>query len=241
MDKSLYKEHYELEDRHWWFVGRRAIIRAVLLMLPRGVGHVLDIGCGTGRNALLLRNFAKSVMGTEDTDEAIQLAREKNAWLPVTKGSLPEVLVAGTFDLVAMFDVLEHVQDDRMALRNIREKLNSGGYILLTVPAYRMLWSEHDELAHHKRRYTKGELERVVRDAGFTVLRASYFNTLLFLPILAIRFVKRVFGIRSGASDFFMPPALLNSILVGLFSFEAFLLRYINLPFGVSLLCLAKK
>lgn len=241
MDKSLYRAHGDLEEDHWWFRGRRAVIRSFLSMIPRGQSRALDIGCGTGRNTLMLREIAGEVYGMEDSDEAIRLAKEKHPWLSVVKGSLPSVPLEGAFDCITMFDVLEHIEDDTTALVSLQKKLNPGGYMLLTVPAYRILWSEHDDLAHHKRRYTKRELLSKLRAANYEIIGASYFNTFLFPVVLFVRLFKRLFGITSGGSDFFMLPGPLNAMLAKLFSSEAFFVSKIGMPFGVSLICLAKK
>lgn len=241
MDKTLYQAHEDLEEEHWWFRGRRAVIRSFLFLLPRRLSAALDIGCGTGRNAILLKEFAEDVEGMEDSEEALQLIQKKTPWLRITKGSLPDIPVSHTFDLVTMFDVLEHIEDDVKTLVSVREKLNPGGYLLLTVPAYRILWSEHDEMAHHKRRYAKRELLSKLKVANYEIIAASYFNTFLFPAVLFVRLFKRLLGITSGVSDFFMLPGPLNSILAKLFSSEAFFVSRIGLPFGVSLMCLAKK
>lgn len=153
---------------------------------------------------------------------------------------IPDSVPARSFDLVTLFDVLEHFEDDGAALA-IYERLNSGGYVVLTVPAFRFLWSEHDDLAHHQRRYTKRELQDTLEKAGFRIVRLSYFNFFLFPVVAVARLAKKFLGINTGATDFFMPSAPINSLLASLFSAERYFLRYINFPFGVSIIAIAQK
>lgn len=241
MDKALYQEHRDLEDRHWWFIGRRAVIESFLEMLPENLERALDIGCGTGRNALLLQKYIANVGGIEDSEEAVELAKRRVPEIEIKKMSFPEESPAGLYNLVTLFDVLEHIEDDGAALRKVERLTAPGGHLLITVPALSILWSEHDEIAHHKRRYTQAGIRRLFQETSFEIVRLSYFNAALFLPVILVRLIKKILCIRTSGSDFFMPPRPLNTLLLRIFSFEATLLRYGSLPFGVSLICLAKK
>lgn len=232
---------YELEEKHWWFVGRR---RVLCDSIKRKVGKtekILDIGCGTGINAKWLGELGKEVYGVEISDEAIEFAEKRTPNLKVIQGEFPNIEINDRFDLITLFDVLEHFEDDSDALKKIGALLNPGGYAVFSVPAFSFLWSEHDELAHHKRRYTARELREKLVQAGFYPVKITYFNTFLFLPILLFRFMRKTFGLRGGKTDFFMAPAPINQVLAQLFGAERFLFRFVDFPFGVSLLAIAKK
>ena len=241
MEKQLYQEMYDLEENHWWFVGRRKILFDITKRKVGRVGRILDIGCGTGVNAKWLGELGKEVYGVEMSDEAIGLAKKRTPNLRVIKGEFPNLEINDRFDLITLFDVLEHFEDDIAAMRKIRGMLNPGGCAVFSVPAFSFLWSEHDLLAHHKRRYTARELQGKLVQAGFYPVRITYFNTFLFMPILFFRFMRKILGLRGGKTDFFMAPAPFNFLLAKLFGAERFLLRFINFPFGVSLIAIAKK
>jgi hypothetical protein len=140
---------------------------------------------------------------------------------------------------VLLLDVIEHVDDDVATLRAARGAVGDGGLLIVTVPAYRWLWSGHDEVLGHRRRYTAGELRAAVERAGFRVLRVSYFNTLLFPLLAAVRAGKRVRGDRG--HDLRRPPAPLNWLLERAFAFERHLVPRVSLPFGASLLLIGRR
>lgn len=241
MDKAAYLEMYLNEDHHWWFVARRIIIRKILsYYLPvKRKRRILEVGCGTGGNLELLSTYG-DVYATELDDEALEMAGKRGAYR-VVKGSLPDdIPFEGGFDLICMLDVLEHIDDDRGALEVIVKKLNPGGKILITVPACKFLWSEHDVTLHHKRRYGKKQLLRLVHASGFRIIYYTYFNTLLFPVIAAVRSRKKINGKECG-TDVSMPSKPVNLLLTAIFSGERFLMPLISLPFGTSILLLAEK
>lgn len=242
MERQLYKEMYDIEKNHWWFLGRRKILFDVMRRTINGkTERVLDVGCGTGLNALFLERIGGRVYGLEASDEAIAMAKERNPRLMIIKGEFPHVEIKDRFDLITLFDVLEHCENDLAALRKIHSLLNHDGYAVFTVPAFSFLWSEHDELAHHKRRYTASELRQKLEHAGFEVIRTSYFNAFLFLPAAIFRVLRKLLGLWKGSSDFFMLPAPLNSVLAFMFGSERFFLRFVDFPFGVSIIAIAQK
>jgi len=242
VDDALYVQHDLLEEDHWWFVGRRRIVVSVLRSLVARDDRdrqILDVGCGTGGMLKALRTFG-GVTGMDTSHFAIDRARERSG-CRVEWGVLPEPtpFEPGSFDVVTALDVIEHVDDDEEAVRTIHRVLRPGGLFVCTVPAFRFLWSGHDEVNHHRRRYRRTELRRKLVGAGFRIRRLTYFNFLLFPPIALIRLVGRLSG-RKG-SDFEVPFRGINGMLAGIFGAERYLLGVTSLPFGVSLLAVCEK
>lgn len=243
MDPKAYLEMNSVEQRHWWFVARRKIIESVIngLNLPANA-KILEIGCGTGGNLGLLSCYG-SVDAIEMNADAISIVRTTYGDnVRVIQGCLPGVSpdLVGQYDLVCMFDVLEHIEDDRGTLRDVRSLLNSSGQLLLTVPAYSWLWGKHDEFLHHKRRYTLSRLEDCLIQNGLFPKKLSYFNCWLF-PLVAIgRLFDKVFKPTSSTGTG-VPPEGVNKLLQTIFASEQLLLKLGRLPFGVSLLAIAKR
>lgn len=238
MEAHLYDELARQEDRHWWFRGRRAVIRSVVERhLPPPPRRILDVGCGTGGMLQLLSEFG-TVEGLESSDDALRLCRERiGDAAKLHKGLIPDDLPRdGSFDVVTAFDVLEHLDDPVGGMRGMRAVLRSGGIFICAVPAFRFLWSEHDDVHHHRTRYTRDDLRKQLLEAGFDVQFMSYFNTLLFPPIALARVLRKVLprGV-AGGSDLKDAPALLNSALGALFSAERLLVPHLPLPVGVSI------
>jgi len=242
MESEAYREMADTEDRHWWFLGRRTIVRSVLqeLDLPKNAS-ILEIGSGTGGNLQLLASFG-DVSAIEMDEQALSLARQKTGGkVNIEAGRCPDDMpFAGQkFDLICLFDVLEHIDEEAETLQAIWKMLQSDGRVLITVPAYQWLWGPHDEFLHHKRRYTAGRLQKSVTAARFSVQRCSYFNTLLFPLAAMVRLADTLLD-KSTSSGSRMPAPLVNRLLEKVFSFEKRLLEYVNLPFGVSILVVLK-
>ncbi|MBT3811767.1 MAG: class I SAM-dependent methyltransferase [Gammaproteobacteria bacterium] len=201
---------------------------------------VLDIGCGSG---LMLNTLEKigQTYGMDMSDDAINFSKEIFNG-KVEKGLLPDQIPyeENFFDLITALDVIEHVDRDIDSLKAIRSRLVSGGKAVITVPAYMFLWSSFDEMNGHKRRYTLTELNTKLVQAGFTVEKISYYNTLLFPVVFVVRMLNNVLK-RDGASDVDMPSRPLNFILEKIFGTEKYLLKFMNLPFGVSILAVVRK
>ncbi len=243
MEQPQYLAMYNMERDHWWFRGRRKILHSCLKThSPVKRNNALDIGCGTGFNAALLSNFAKKVAGLDFSDTALELARKSNPNLTLIKGAFPDYKTGEKYEMITLLDVLEHIDDDARAIKRVEELLAPGGIALITIPAYKFLWTEHDALLHHKRRYTKADvLNLISKNTCLSVKKVSYFNAFMFFPILFFRFIRKVFRLKEGNSDFFMLPKPLNNILEKIFSWEAQALQFINFPFGVSIMVLLKK
>lgn len=241
MERDVYDRMRALEQDHWWFAARRDILadQIARLRLPRGA-RILEVGCGAGGNLAMLGRFG-TVCGVEPDDESRAYAAERSG-ADIRPGLLPDGLpdFGDGFDLVAAFDVVEHVDDDLGAVAALGRLLRPGGYLITTVPAHPWMWSRHDERHHHKRRYRSPAYRAMFDAAGLTVRRESYFNSLLFPPIAAVRGAKVLLG-RADSEDDAMPPAPLNAVLRGLFAAEKALLRTVDLPFGVSILLIAQR
>ena len=250
MDDALERFTFDVEERHWWYRGRRAVLEAVLDAINplREAGaasppRILDAGCGSGRNMALLARRGP-VTGIELASQSLEVARERGLG-PVLPGSLDEPLPFddASFDLAVALDVLEHVADDAAALAELARVLAPGGRLLVTVPQYGWLWGEHDVLAHHHRRYTRGLLLARAAAAGFEAERVTAFNTVLLAPIAAARLAQRARRRAQPASDLGRTPqGPVNRALEGVLRAEARLIRRgRNLPAGVSLLAVLRR
>ncbi len=237
MDSSVYRLMAQTQEAHWWFAGRRKILRAIIaqLRLP-ACARILEIGCGTGGNLPMLTQFG-TVCGVEIDDFALARAREVSN-CEIQKGWLPDRIPfhGELFDLVCLLDVLEHVDDDEAALSAVAKRIKPGGLAVVTVPAYQWLYGSHDRLHHHYRRYSAGHLRRKAAVAGLRVLRLGYFNTLLFPLIAAVRLCKRVLP-SGGQDEAALPGQKLNRWLYGVLSFEAAFVPRAFFPFGAT--CIA--
>lgn len=236
MDRVIFDRMAELDQTHWWFVARREIVAEAIhrIAKPHAGARILEIGCGTGHNLAMLGAF-----GTVDALEVDDAARDiasHRLGRPVGDAPLPELpgVPEAAYDLVALLDVLEHIEGDEAALKGIRKRLRPGGKILLTVPANRWMWSAHDQAHHHFRRYAKADLVSVAQRAGLKIEFISHFNTILFPLAAAARIAGKITG-RAEADDA-QPPAPLNALFRALFRMEKRLLGRVPLPFGVSLM-----
>ena len=249
MQQHTYAIMRRVEESHWWFVGRRRIISSFLKRICRELKddsnrqssalNILDVGCGTGANLEMLSEFG-AAEGVDVSAEALSFCQARG--LRNVKQGEAEALPFedNSFDLVTGLDVVEHLDDDRAGLKEMRRVLRPGGRALLFVPAFMFLWGVQDDVSNHRRRYNLKELKRVVRAAGFAVERATYVNISFFAPILFGRLFMRVTRLRP-ESENNITIGFLNGLMGKLLGAESRPLRYLNFPFGVSIICVARR
>lgn len=241
MTPQAYAQMAKLQARHWWFTARRNILRGQLQgmnLVP--AARILEVGCGPGGNLQMLQEFG-DVTAVEMDDGARQFAADLSG-LRILPGHLPDGLPAmGDFDLIGLFDVLEHVPQDRLALQVLRPLLRPGGQLLLTVPANPWMFGPHDRAHHHQRRYSASQLRQLCAQAGWEVTHLTHFNTLLY-PVVALARILALVSRRQGehSDTESMPHPIFNRLLHTIFASEAAWLRHLRFPFGVSLLCILR-
>jgi 2-polyprenyl-3-methyl-5-hydroxy-6-metoxy-1,4-benzoquinol methylase len=242
MNIEMYRIFSEIQRRHWWFVTRKKIVMDTIdKYLDKNDNiKVLDIGCGTGVMLNALEKVGQAY-GMDMSDDAINFSKEIFKG-KVEKGVLPDQVPykESVFNLITALDVIEHVDRDVDSLKAMHSLLVPGGKAVITVPAYMFLWSSFDEINEHKRRYTRTELQTKLEQVGFTIEKISYYNTLLFPIVYIVRVLNNILK-RDGVSDMDMPSQPLNFMLEKIFGIEKYLLRFLNLPFGVSVLAVVRK
>jgi len=245
MDQDLIRTMIDVDEHHWWYRGRREIVRVELERLPLPFpAATLDAGCGSGRGLQELERFG-TVRGIELNEEAAEAARGRGVG-DVVVGRVEELPWAdATFDLITSLDVIEHTPDDRVALQELARVTKPGGWLLVTVPAYQALWAPHDEANHHYRRYSRRSLRAAGLAAGWRIERMTSFNSMLLAPAAAVRIAQRRRLLRSdvdGRADLHVGPAWLNGVLERPLRAEArWLRRGRTLPAGLSLLGVFQK
>lgn len=240
MDRIVYDRMAEHDSTHWWYVARRDILADYIAryVQPPKDARILEIGCGTGHNLPMLGAF-----GTVDAieiDEAARTVASARLGRQVGSAPLPELtgVAEGQYDLIAVLDVVEHVEDDVAALAGMAKRLKPGGKILITVPAHQWMWSAHDVVNHHKRRYSKASLTAALAKAGLKWRKLRWFNSLLFPAAVAARVAGKLTG--KDDSDDSPPPKPLNWAFEKIFGLERHLLGRVPLPPGLSIIVLAE-
>jgi len=230
------------ETGHWYFRAKHAIVLSILDRLDLREASLIDFGCGCGRMMQLLSRYG-NVTGVDISEEALGYCREIGVQGDLIQGDLETLCLDTAYDAAVALDVLEHIENDVLAAKNIFRALKPDAVCVFTAPAFQRLWSEHDENLMHKRRYDRQGLEGVLRAAGFSIEYSSYFNFWLFLPILAMRFFCRLLRMnRSASLESTLPAKPINTLLYALLSSEKRFVRLgVRLPFGVSLICVARK
>lgn len=243
MNPSEYANMYQVEDTHWWYAGMREIMSVLLNKCGVGSGDwpILDAGCGTGGMIDYLRSYG-AVTGVDIAEEAISFCQERGH-TRLTRASIMALPFGDAcFRLVTCFDVLYHLQvkDDLAVLGELGRVLEAGGWLLLRVPAFDWLRGAHDLTVHTRHRYTARELREKLTNAGFVIDRLTYANTFLFPFAVAKRIFEMAVRLQAG-SDVGETSPLINQALKSILSLEARLLSRADLPFGLSVICLAHK
>ncbi|HAV23307.1 MAG: hypothetical protein A2X67_10135 [Ignavibacteria bacterium GWA2_55_11] len=241
MDSSLYHRFFEIEEKHWWFVSRQRIVLDVIRWQfgPGLQRPALDVGCGTG---VFLKELSKEWegWGTDTSELAVEYTKKRGLErvFQCTLDAFPRP--EKRFKLITALDVIEHIDDDVEVLQQMLGLLAPDGKIIVTVPAYPWLWSQHDEINHHRRRYTRATLLESLNAAGCHVEHITYMNTLLFPLALVQRGAAKLTGtlVDDGLT---VPAPLINDVLEFAFTLERYFVPTISLPFGLSLLAVARK
>lgn len=241
MERTVYAEMAELDQRHWWYRARRRILTELIRREVAMPAHaqILEIGCGTGHNLAMLGKFGH--VDALELDDEVRVVAEKRLGRPVMSAPLPELdgVADEYYDLIGAFDVIEHIDHDAAALRTIATKLKPGGKFIMTVPAHQWMWSPHDVVNHHKRRYSKQSLRRLVDESPLKLAKIGYFNSLLFPLAVAERFTSKLRG--KDTAEVTLPPAPLNAVLELAFAAERHVIGRLPLPVGLSLFAVAAR
>jgi len=248
MEQPVYQQFYRIEKDHWWFIGMRDICRTMLrrsLIQNRQTREkYLDVGCGTGLWTTKLSELG-TVCGLDFSSDALTFCQKRGIKQLVRASATSLPFADASYSVITALGLIEHLDDDKGFLGELYRVCKPEGHILLLTSAYKCLWSQHDEIVHHKRRYTRKEVEALLNASGFKVVSSSYVNTLLFVPILLIRLVQRLVSSGAhnsdGSPDLFMPPPTMNRLLYWLLWTEAQFLKVTTFPFGVGIVLLAKR
>jgi len=245
MQAQQIAEMYALESSHWWFWGKRLLMRRLLGdRLSRGGANgrvrILDIGCGAGANALELSAFG-DVTASDRSLDALAFVRARGLTSVVAAEAPFLPFADGTFDIVTAYDVVEHVEDDRTFVTELARVLAPGGALAVHVPAWPFLWSRHDEVLEHKRRYTRQGLRELMLSSGLHLESLGWTNFSIFAPTAALRVARRLSGKEEDGADLGVVPAPLNALLRGIYRVEAGLAATTGLPIGVSLAAIATR
>ena len=248
MQADYYKEYYELERTNWWFTARKQILRDQLIRLfPRQKNlKILNVGAALGASTILLQEFGE-VVSIEYSKDCCDFVNQ-NLGLHFIHGSITELpFENNSFDLVCAFDVVEHVQDDLLAVRELHRVCRPGGYTFTTVPTFQALWSEHDVINEHVRRYTLRNYLALFADQPAGIQFRSYFNFFLFPPVAAFRIISSLIkknnkasNVRSDNSK--ISGGFISKLLYMIFVSETnFLRKGIRFPIGISLMVISRK
>jgi len=248
MEQNVYRQFYEQERVHWWFRGMHHLCKVMILRYGNNLKPevLLDMGCGTGGLTEELRVFG-DVTGVDMSAEALSFCRKRGLkkliQAPADKTGLPD----NSYSLIVAFGLIEHIEDDRLFLMEMQRILKKGGRLIILTSAFQFLWSQHDIIVHHKRRYNLKELESLMKEAGLKKEKYTYVNFLLFHVALLLKGLNLLFLFRkqrqhsSGSPYIYQTNFLVNWILEKILWIETWMLRLINFPYGIGILCVVKK
>ena len=239
MEKKVYERHIKNQKTHWWFSVRRELISKFIKRYSKNKKlKILDYGCGSGTNIKALTKFGDVYCYEKDKRTLDYLSSEykEDKKVTIIKNLKRQI----KYDLIILADVLEHIKEDSNALKTLKKFLKPQGQILITVPAYNFLFSKKDEVLKHFRRYGYNEIKNLI-SKNFKILRITFFNTLLFFPITLITFIFKIFRVDYIEDVENTPNKLINNLLYYIFSIELFFLKYIDFPFGVSIIIVGEK
>ncbi len=236
----MYEDSYNLENTHWWHRAKRELVLSLIRRFSKkSTPRILDIGAGTGKNVETF-NTIGTAYGIDASDEAIRFC-QKRQLTTVKKGYSSNIHFANNyFDIVTMLDVLEHTED-KQTLKEVRRVLKSGGLFIINVPAFPWLWSTWDEIAHHKRRYTKESLTQVLTKNGFSVIKISYLFSFLLVPAFIIRRLKTSMYNKTSYISDFQTSSPFNTLLLASSRIDIRVAISLGIPFGTSIFCVATK
>ncbi len=247
MDSSFHAFQAQVEEWHWWYSVRRDILDQKLAPLPLAPGpgrdrpRILDLGCGTGGASLVLHRYGDPV-AFDRVSGAYTLAPDRPyRHRVIGAADQPLPFADGAFDAAVALDVLEHLDDDVAATRELGRVIRPGGYLVVFVPAFQVLWGYNDDYSHHRRRYRARGLADLIARGPFRVQEQGYFNAALFLPTLAARLLQRVAPQSTSGMEHAGRPGLVNDLLTMAFRAELPILRRTPLPFGTSAYCIAER
>ena len=239
----MHETYREIEESHWWFVGRRNLIYGLFSRfgIRPSEKSILDVGCNTGMFVGDLQKKGFDAYGCDVSSEAIEFGTQRRVKnLRVISGPLLPIYKDNSFDVTICLDVLEHIEDDAQTLQEINRILKPGGLLFIMVPAFQFLWGLQDVVAHHFRRYNFDEIKKLTSDKPWMTVYKSYFNVFLFVPIYLVRLFQKVKKPKR-SSDFELNTPFTNSILTKIFLAEIWCMKYFQYPFGVSLIVVLKK
>jgi len=239
MERILYEQMAQLDEVHWWYVARRKVLESLIdrRVRPPAGARILEVGCGTGHNLQMLERFGQ--VDAVEVDRDARTFAEKRLGRKIASARLPALrgIERGAYDLVAALDVVEHIDDDRSTVAALASCLKPGGKLLVTVPAHQWMWSAHDELNHHKRRYSKRALRKLIEESPLKLDAIGYFNSILFPLAVAARLASKASG--KGGGEESLPPRPVNYVFERAFAAERRLVGAFPLPPGLSLFAVA--
>ena len=240
MKQEEYLKAYETEETNWYFVSRRNFFFKLLYKYIENKNNkILDIGSGAGIILKELNRYGKAI-GMDFSRKAVELCKLRG--LDCIYGNANNIPFKDeSFDIVSAFGVIEHVDNDKEVLREIVRVCKRNGFIIIGCPAYQFLWSQHDIALHHKRRYNIKELKEKISEVNLEIKKISYIYSFIFIPVILLRLFRKVFGKEIKSDPFEKTPKFINNLFIKIEKIEAEIFKRINLPFGISIVCLARK